>query len=287
MKPYLKILLSLLLLSALLLSGCVNDGGEEETTLPLSEETVDTGNGGEEESTQPSLSGETANLLFIVDNELYAIFSESGVPIAPAKQGFRFVGWYRDKGKWEQPVDVSAWSGKTLSEVFETLSYTENADLLLWARFVEVLPEGSLPGDLCYAWDIPLFEGEGDAETFNVRNAGKVTVLNFWGTWCGPCMAELPHFDEVAREYGDRIVMIAVHSYQGITDAPAYIAEHYADSPIIFGHDDARESYFLSLNGYAYPMTLVLDENGIVVAKRTGAMTKDALTALIDSVLEN
>jgi len=240
MKKYFYQLLSLLLLSALLLSGCAGKSGEEETTLP-------------------PLVGETADIRFVVDNALYAVFSKDGVPTAPEKQGFRFEGWYLDKGKWEQPVDVSGWSGKTLSEVFALLAYTEQADLSLWAKFVEIPSEGYLPGELCYAWDIPLFDGESDAESFNVRNAGKVTVLNFWGTWCGPCKAELPHFDEVAREYGDRITMVAVHSYQGITNAPAYIAEHYACSPILYGHVDAREGCFHSMGGYAYPMTLVLD----------------------------
>ncbi len=268
MKTYVCRLLTLLLLFALLLSGCTGNGKEEETTLP-------------------PVVGETADIRFIVDNDLYALYSAGGVPTAPEKQGFRFEGWYLDKGTWQNRAEVDSWSGKTLSEVMGLLSYTGAEDLSLWAKFVEIPPEGYLPGALCYAWDVPLFEGESDAEIFNVRGSGKVTVLNFWGTWCGPCKAELPHFDEVAREYGDRITMVAVHSYQGITNAPAYIAEHYADSPIIFGHDDARDTYFLALGGYAYPMTLVLDENGIVVANRTGAMTKDALKALIDSALEN
>ena len=269
MKKYGYKLLTLLLLAVLLLSGCAGNGKEEETTLP-------------------PVAGQTADIRFVVDNELYALFSVGGVPTAPAKQGFRFDGWYRDKGTWEQPADVSAWSEKTLSEVFALLSYTENADLSLFARFVEMPSDGYLPGALCPSYDVSLFAGEGSADTFNVSGAGKVTVINFWGTWCGPCKSELPHFDELAREYGDRIVMLAIHSNQGVADAPAYIAEHYADSPILFGYDNAR---------CKTPMVDILDFRGgdafnVVLDKAKVTLAPNAkleaeLKALIESALEN
>lgn len=287
MKKYLYRLLILLLLSTLLLSGCANENGNKAEETTLSSASKGQENDGTEATTLPPIVGESADVRFIVDNELYALFSNGGVPIAPKKQGFRFEGWYRDKGTWEQRVDMSAWSGKSVSEVLELLSHTAETDCSLWAKFVEVPPEGYLPGNLCYNYTIPLFEGEGPAN-FKLARAGKVTVINFWGTWCPPCKAELPHFDELAREYGDEIVMVAIHSNQGISNAPAYIAENYADSPILFGFDNASQDCYLLLGGIGYyPMTLVLDENGIVVDTRIGALSKDELRAIIETALGN
>ena len=109
------------------------------------------------------------------------------------------------------------------------------------------------------------------AETIDPTATGKVTVINFWGTWCGPCVAELPYFNEVASRFGDALTVIAVHSNQGIDTAPAYIADNYASSNIIFAKDNAGAD---PLNGalytalgfrMTYPATVVLDENGVII----------------------
>ena len=49
---------------------------------------------------------------------------------------------------------------------------------------------------------------------------GKPTLLNIWATWCPPCIGELPHLNELAKEYGERINIIGLHS-EGLTITPA------------------------------------------------------------------
>ena len=46
--------------------------------------------------------------------------------------------------------------------------------------------------------------------------AGKPVFLNIWATWCGPCVNEMPHLDELAREYADRITIVGLHA-EGLT----------------------------------------------------------------------
>ena len=49
--------------------------------------------------------------------------------------------------------------------------------------------------------------------------AGKPVFLNIWATWCGPCVQELPHLNELAEEYRDKITIVALHS-EGLTVTP-------------------------------------------------------------------
>ena len=65
-----------------------------------------------------------------------------------------------------------------------------------------------------------------------------IYLLNFWASWCGPCKTELPYFGQVATEYADKVNVFAIHSVQGVEDAPAYIQESYPTSHMMFLADN-------------------------------------------------
>jgi len=54
------------------------------------------------------------------------------------------------------------------------------------------------------------------------NNIGKPTVINFWATWCGPCLKEFPDFESVKQHYGDRVnfIMISSESSEKIENFP-------------------------------------------------------------------
>lgn len=152
---------------------------------------------------------------------------------------------------------------------------------------------GNQVGSLCPSYLLEIVTAAGiTAETIDPTATGKVTIVNFWGTWCGPCVAELPYFDEVAATYADKLTVIAVHSNQGIDTAPAYIQEHYPNSSIIFAKDNAganpiNGAFYTALGfNMTYPATVVLDENGVILY--TGITpfhsVEDLLAVLPDSV---
>ena len=143
---------------------------------------------------------------------------------------------------------------------------------------------GNAKGNLCYGADLTLVNAEG---TFNVQNnSGKVTVLNFWYLGCQPCKEEMPHFNEIAKEYADSTTVIAVCAYFDAADVPDFVAENYGDYAILFGIDLPDEAYYSSLGGKdTYPMTLVIDENGIIVEKFYTPISYETLKAAIDSAL--
>ena len=148
--------------------------------------------------------------------------------------------------------------------------------------------EGNQLGNLCPGKDLPVIIGEGETgETINPAKTGKVTVINFWGTWCGPCVSELPHFDEVAETYSDTVTVIGIHSVEGRKKAPAYLAENFPDSKIVFSWEDSEGyvgDYYLQLGGGAgYPYTVILDANGIITFKQLGMMSLEQLTAEVEA----
>ena len=151
----------------------------------------------------------------------------------------------------------------------------------------EQLPElGYRVGYLCYDYELGLVGESGSIKISDLR--GKIVIINFWGTWCTPCVAELPHFNEVANEYADEVVVVAIHSTESLADAPGYVNQYYSDSKMIFAHDEINpanpvtDDYYTTLGGRGtYPMTLVLDENGVITFKRMGSLTKAELDAAI------
>ena len=155
----------------------------------------------------------------------------------------------------------------------------------------EVSDAGEAPdGSVCPDFTVQIYDnatGELTERTYSPSDSrGKVTVINFWGTWCLPCMDELPFFDRVAREDED-VVVVAVHSVQDMAGAPSYIAENYPDSAIIFAQDSALSGagtddvITMMGGGMQYPYTVIVNTEGEITYLGAGSMTYEQLAALV------
>ena len=153
----------------------------------------------------------------------------------------------------------------------------------------ETLPElGSEVGNLCYSYDLPIVDENGETgETIDPTKTGKVTVINFWGTWCNPCTSEMPHLEELAKNYSDTLTVIAVHSLEGYRKMPKYLEEKYADSPIVFSWETEGKyngDYYLQLGGgEGYPYTVVLDARGVITETKLGMMDYEEMVAIAEA----
>lgn len=142
---------------------------------------------------------------------------------------------------------------------------------------------GNQVGDHARPMDLVSYSGK----TVNItQTRGKVTVINFWGTWCPYCIYELPDFDRVASEYEDSVSIIAIHS-SGDTEGKEYVRKNHPDTKIIFVNDPTdRDVYYAELGGTRYfPMTVILDEEGVIAYTHVGAMSYEVLTAKINEIL--
>ena len=148
---------------------------------------------------------------------------------------------------------------------------------------------GNQVGDLCYNYDLELLDGSGaTGEILDPTATGKITVINFWGTWCTPCVAELPYFQQIAENYKDDVVVVAIHSSLSKETAPAYIAEYYPDTPMLFSWDNGENGdYYTALGGRsAYPYTVILDETGHVAKIFVSSVTYADLEAEVEALLK-
>ena len=146
---------------------------------------------------------------------------------------------------------------------------------------------GNEVGKRAYALDVDLLLEDGKVNIENYR--GKAVVINFWGTWCGPCKSELVHFNELAEEYSDSVVFLLVHSTDKAEDPVSYVTRNFPSSNMIFAKDEplgSSDKYYRLLGGAGYyPRTLVLDTDGVITFVKDGALTKASLKAELDKAL--
>ena len=162
----------------------------------------------------------------------------------------------------------------------------------------EVSDAGEAPdGSVCPDFTVQIYDnatGELTERTYSPSDSrGKVTVINFWGTWCDPCKAELPYFDQVASEDPD-IVIVTVHSILDAPTAPEYISTNYPNSNMLFTQDSmqtvdgAEYDVFTLLGGRnSYPRTLILDSEGVITFAFTGSIHYEELVAEIANAKAN
>ena len=130
----------------------------------------------------------------------------------------------------------------------------------------------------------------GNEVTTGIFTGAKLTVVNVWGTFCGPCIREMPDLGKLAAEYADR----GVRFVGIICDVDETVPADEAKS--IVEMTGAAYTHLL-LNEYLYvrfasrsdyiPMTFLLDENGQELEEepRIGSMSYDMWKSLIDSCL--
>ena len=200
------------------------------------------------------------------------------------------------------PFRIGSKGQRILKAVVYALAALVLAGALLYYNFFDVEAAsapavGTEVGDLCPDFTVQVYDnatGELTEQTYSPETSrGKVTVINFWGTWCDPCKAELPYFDQVASEDPD-IVIVTVHSILDAPTAPEYISTNYPNSNMLFTQDSmqtvdgAEYDVFTLLGGRnSYPRTLILDSEGVITFAFTGSIHYEELVAEIANAKAN
>ena len=115
---------------------------------------------------------------------------------------------------------------------------------------------------------------------------GRVVVLNFWATWCGPCVHEIPMLNELQNAFEDRGLQIIGIAIDDPEQVKHFQTEIPMDYPTLLGQMAAIEVTRMYGNtSGGLPYTVVIDRAGTVVATREGALTRPEAEALINPFL--
>jgi peroxiredoxin len=114
---------------------------------------------------------------------------------------------------------------------------------------------------------------------------GKVIVLDFWATWCGPCKLEIPGFITMQKTYGAQgLQTIGISVDDKLEDLKPYAAEYKMNYPVLQGrdHDDVQDAFGPILG---IPTTVVIGRDGKVCRKHEGLTGRDSFEREIKALL--
>jgi thiol-disulfide isomerase/thioredoxin len=134
------------------------------------------------------------------------------------------------------------------------------------------LPDFSLPGMDNSPW-----------RSEEWRN--KILVINFWATWCPPCVSEMPLLDRLAKTYADRDVVFVGIAVDDKDAVKHFVRDHHIGFPILLGETHAMNLMKRLGNRFnALPFTVVADHGGSIILRQFGTVSEKDLQSLLDKV---
>jgi len=132
-----------------------------------------------------------------------------------------------------------------------------------------------------YEWK--LVDREGNSVALS-DFSGKVILLNYWATWCPPCVAEMPSLQKLYDDYQDKMVFIFLTS-DDKSKVDAFMKKRNFTLPVYFQTSKAPAKLFTS----SLPTTFLIDQNGKILIDEVGASdwNGESMRAILDKLLAN
>ena len=125
-----------------------------------------------------------------------------------------------------------------------------------------------------------------NGNTFHLSDfKGKIVVLDFMATWCGACKQQILHYDEVWKEYENKLVLIIIDiDLRESEGALRKFSEQFSHSDWIWARDTANlaKSYKIT----AIPKTVIIDQNGYIRYSHTGVIPLSTFKNIINQLLD-
>lgn len=137
---------------------------------------------------------------------------------------------------------------------------------------------GSEPRRRAPGFDLPLLDGR---QVRLEEHLGKVVLLDFWATWCGPCEVQMPVLDKLWEEAGGGDLMIVGVSVdtRPSAEVAAWVAERGFEYPIALGSSELAMDY----NVRGFPAMVVIDPKGGIYTQHMGVWSQSKLEEAIEA----
>jgi len=131
-----------------------------------------------------------------------------------------------------------------------------------------------------YNWE--LVDEKGASHNFNSKK-GKVVLINFWATWCPPCVAEMPSLEALYKDYKDNIAFVFV-AQDNVNNVTGYMSKNNFSFPVYYSNSITPSE----LTSEVIPTTYILTKEGKISIAETGAKNWNGKTTreLLDKLLK-
>ncbi len=103
---------------------------------------------------------------------------------------------------------------------------------------------------------------------------GKPVLINFWATWCGPCVSEMPYIQEIYGEWsGKGLMVLAINMGESSSKVEQFLQDHNLSLPVLL---DTKQVVARRYNIRGIPTTFFIDKDGTIQEKIIGAFTSKA-----------
>lgn len=127
------------------------------------------------------------------------------------------------------------------------------------------------PGTMAAPFDLNTLEGP---SIELARFKGKVVVVNFWATWCGPCKEEMPAFERLRQQLDpERFAVLTITTDLQREGIRQFLATLHVRLPVLFDDDQAVSQAYLVR---ALPTTVFVDQQGMLIGRAVGPRDWDA-----------
>lgn len=132
--------------------------------------------------------------------------------------------------------------------------------------------------------DFTLRSRIGGKEISPSQAAGKVLIVDFWATWCGPCKDSFPAYQKLLDKFGDQLMVIGVSVDDTPKGIPDFVKETGVSFPVVWDKNHAVAGQY---NPTTMPTSFIIDQNGIVRFVHAGFHSGDEkkLESQIESLL--
>lgn len=150
----------------------------------------------------------------------------------------------------------------------------------LWSKNAVALKTDRQVSEAGYQW--PMTDSDGNPYSFT-KEKGKVVFLNFWATWCAPCLKEMPDVQRLFDDYGDKVGFVLV-TEEDTAKVQIFLRKKGYTLPIYLTE---KANIPEELASKSVPTTYIIGKSGKIVRAETGAIdwNSNEVRSLLDGLL--